>query len=188
MAFNLDNYETVAERLFRAHSDHPDLRIITDLVAVERTPEGKPIQYIVRAQAWLGDILKAQDYAEEIVGSSNVNKTSALENCTTSAIGRALSAMNYQGSINGKPSRVTKEEMQKVERVTEILNEKPSYTPEQINLAKEAIEQVATIDAMAELQMFYKGAQEAGLLLIPVDGKMVQSEVAKRKKELETAK
>ena len=88
MAFNLDNYETVAERLARAHSDHPDLRIITDLVAVERTPEGKPIQYIVRAQAWLGDILKAQDYAEEIVGSSNVNKTSALENCTTSAIGR----------------------------------------------------------------------------------------------------
>ena len=188
MAFNLDNYETVAERLARAHSDHADLRIITDLVAVERTPEGKPIQYIVRAQAWLGDILKAQDYAEEIVGSSNVNKTSALENCTTSAIGRALSAMNYQGSINGKPSRVTKEEMQKVERVTQVLAEQPSYTPEQIQLASDAIDQIEGISVMTELQMFYKGAQEAGILLIPVDGKMVQSEIAKRKKELEAVK
>ena len=184
MAFNLDNYEPVADRLARALSDHPDMRVITDLVAVERTPEGKPLQYIVRAQIWLGDILKAQDYAEEMVGSSNVNRTSALENCTTSAIGRALSAMNYQGSINGKPSRVTKEEMQKVERTEAILKE-PSFTTEQQQLALDALEQVPAIDSLAELKLFYTGAQEAGILTIPVQGKTLNAAVTARKKELE---
>ena len=32
-------------------------------------------------------------HAEEIIGSSQINKTSALENCETSAIGRALGCM-----------------------------------------------------------------------------------------------
>jgi len=154
------------------------------LVAVERNPDGKPIQYIVRAQAWLGDILKAQDYAEEMVGSSNVNRTSALENCTTSAIGRALSAMNYQGSINGKPSRVTKEEMQKVERAEATLKE-PTFTPDQVQLAMDALEQVPAIDSLAELKLFYTGAQEAGILTIPVQGKTLNAAVTARKKELE---
>jgi len=35
--------------------------------------------------------------AEEIRGSSNVNKTSALENCETSAIGRALASLALHG-------------------------------------------------------------------------------------------
>ena len=35
--------------------------------------------------------------AEEIRGSSNVNKTSALENCETSAIGRALASIALHG-------------------------------------------------------------------------------------------
>ena len=78
--------------------------------------------------------------------------------------------------------------MQKVERVTQVLAEQPSYTPEQIQLASDAIDQIEGISVMTELQMFYKGAQEAGILLIPVNGKMVQSEIAKRKKELEAVK
>jgi len=186
MAFNLDNYETVAERLARAHADHPDLRIITDLIHVERNADGRPIQYIARAQAWLGDVLKAQDFAEEIVGSSNVNKTSALENCTTSAIGRCLSAMNYQGSINGKPSRVTKEEMQKVERVTEVLRE-TTYSPELIALATTALEQVADIETIEELKFFYDGALEAKLLDVPVNNTNVMKAISARKKALENA-
>ena len=51
-------------------------------------------------------------YAEEIRGSSMVNKTSALENCETSAIGRALANYQYQGSRK----RASLEEMVKVYR------------------------------------------------------------------------
>ena len=187
MGFNLDNYETVAERLARAHADHNDLRVIPDLVHVERTPDGKPLQYIVRAQIWLGDVLKAQDYAEEIVGSSPVNRTSALENCTTSAIGRALADMGYQGSLNGKASRPSREEMEKVERA-QVEPVAPPVSPEQLSLAKEAIDQVSGIQSVAELKMFYTGAQEAGLLSIKVDGKTLNSTISARKKELEAVK
>ena len=187
MAFNLDNYEPVADRLARALKDHPDMRVITDLVAVERNPEGKPLQYIVRAQIWLGDILKAQDYAEEMVGSSPVNRTSALENCTTSAIGRALADMGYQGQINGKPARPSREEMEKVERA-KVESVAIQISNEQLELAKEALDQIPAITTMAELKMFYNGAQKAGLLNISIEGKTVNSAVASRKKELEGAK
>jgi len=189
MAFNLDNYEPVADRLARALSDHPDMRVITDLVAVERTPEGKPLQYIVRAQIWLGDILKAQDYAEEMVGSSPVNRTSALENCTTSAIGRALADMGYQGNLNGKASRPSREEMEKVARaennvITEKI-EKDVYSQDQINLAQEALDQIPFITKLPELEMFYNGAKSAGLLQIPINGLTIQKSVVARKAKLE---
>ena len=184
MAFNLDNYEPVADRLARAHNDNPELRVITDLVHVERSPDGKPLQYIARAQIWVGEVLKAQDYAEEIVGSSPVNKTSALENCTTSAIGRALADMGYQGTINGKTSRPSREEMEKVERVK---NEPaaPEISPEQLALAKEAMDQVSQIASISELKMFYTGAKEAGLISINIEGKTLNNLINVRKKELE---
>jgi len=58
--------------------------------------------------------LVANDFAEEYRGQGPVNKTSALENCCTSAIGRALSASGLSGgeyassfevdnAINSKP-------------------------------------------------------------------------------------
>ena len=55
--------------------------------------------------------------AEEIRGSSNVNKTSALENCETSAIGRALAAIGLHGgtyaSANEMAAVGRKEEAQR---------------------------------------------------------------------------
>ena len=43
------------------------------------------------------DHIIATGLAEEVRGSSNINKTSALENCETSSIGRCLSAAGYAG-------------------------------------------------------------------------------------------
>jgi hypothetical protein len=185
MAFNLDNYEPVADRLARALADHPDMRVITDLVAVERSEDGKPLQYIVRAQIWLGDVLKAQDYAEEMVGSSPVNRTSALENCTTSAIGRALADMGYQGNVNGKASRPSREEMEKVARVESVA---VTYAPEQIDLVQEGLDQIPDISDLTELKTFFDGAKDAGIHLIPVNGLTIQASVGARKKVLEAVK
>ena len=68
MAFNLDNYTTVAERLKAALEKHEpnNIRILTDLLHVERDDAGKPIQYICRTQIWFGDTLK--DIAHEKTG------------------------------------------------------------------------------------------------------------------------
>jgi hypothetical protein len=188
MAFNLENYQPVSERLAQAHADIPDLRIITDLVHVERDENGKPLQYIVRAQAWVGDVLKAQDFAEEIVGSSNVNRTSALENCATSAIGRALADMGYQGS-DPRKTRPSREEMEKVARAeNDAIAEKiqpVAYSEETISLVVEALNQIPDIESIDELKNFYAGVKGAKLENIPVNGKTVNAVIAKRKKELE---
>jgi len=181
--FDLESYETVGERIAKAHEKYPDLRIITHLVETTRDDFGKPLQYIVQAQIWLGDILKGQDYAEEIVGSSNVNRTSALENCTTSAIGRALACgLSLQGT-DPRKTRPSREEMEKVERM-----QKPNQSPEQEALAITAIEQINDITTIEELRNFYTGAQEAGILHININGVSINGLIGAHKKTLEATK
>jgi hypothetical protein len=63
--------------------------------------------------------------------------------------------------------------------------EKVTYTSEQIDLAMVAIGQISDIADMEELKNFYAGAQQAGLLHIPVDGLTLSALITSRKKELE---
>lgn len=63
-----------------------------------------------------------------------------------------------------------------------------TYSQDQINLAQEALEQIPTIDSVDELKLFYTGAQEAGILHIPVNGLTVQKSIGARKKVLEAVK
>jgi hypothetical protein len=105
--FNLEDYETVEERLTKFWKDYPDGRISTTLV--ESTLQRFIIQASVfrteaDAQAW------TTGYAEETVSTRGVNSTSALENCETSAIGRALANAGYVT----KGKRPSREEMSKV--------------------------------------------------------------------------
>ena len=78
-------YETVASRVDRFRADHDkEFSIITDLIAID-----DPV--IIKASIIdTSGRVHATGIAEEVRNSSNVNKTSALENCETSAVGRAL--------------------------------------------------------------------------------------------------
>jgi|LakMenEpi03Aug12_release.lakeMendotaPanAssembly.Ray.scaffolds.fasta_scaffold111604_5 hypothetical protein len=102
----LENYETVDERIHKFHSTYNDGRIVTDLIAYSDT------QFIVKAMAYVGDVLRATGLAEERVGSSYINKTSALENCETSAIGRCLANLG----LSAKGKRPSDIEMSKSQR------------------------------------------------------------------------
>lgn len=106
MGFNLDDYETVEERLIKFWKDHAEGRIITTLLSSSGS------QFIVRAELYKGasSDIWATGLAEETVQGRGVNSTSALENCETSAIGRALANAGY--ATKGK--RVSREEMSKV--------------------------------------------------------------------------
>lgn len=111
---SIEDYEPVASRLARFWASHPDGRIITSLL----TYDGDRV--IAQADIYFDrDDLRpvATDFAEELRGSNNVNKTSHIENALTSCIGRALADCNFASSDdwNKRPSR---EEMQKVARVT----------------------------------------------------------------------
>lgn len=113
--FNLNDYETVESRIKRFYGDHPDGRIITKnrTTIADRTVS----TWVVEAIVYLTDadqerkLPKATGFAFEIDGTGMANKTSALENAETSAIGRALANAGYSGN-----KRTTREEMAKVER------------------------------------------------------------------------
>jgi hypothetical protein len=105
--FNLEDYETVEERLVKFWKEHKDGRIDTTLVesTLQRfIVKASIFRTEVDAQAW------TTGYAEETVSTRGVNSTSALENCETSAIGRALANAGYVT----KGKRPSREEMSKV--------------------------------------------------------------------------
>jgi len=112
MGFNLDDYEPVAARHARWLADHPNGRTMTHMISAP----GADI-CVIRAELWLEDVCVATGYAEEVRGAGNVNRTSHVENCETSAVGRALANAGYAGSdVNKRPSR---EEMSKVQRMSQ---------------------------------------------------------------------
>jgi hypothetical protein len=186
MAFDLSHYETVAERLQRALTDHPDLRIITEIVDIARDPQTqRPLQYVVKASLFYGDVLKAVDYAEEVVGSSHINKTSALENASTSAAGRALSLAGYMGTDPNtkKPVRPTKLDMEKAERVTttapKVVEQK--ITEAQLKEAEMAIALADTATSLEQLKSIY--TQYASLKDVRTNGVTLLDIVNRKKRE-----
>ena len=109
MSFNPADYASVQERLPLFWKDCPRGRINTEIV----TDDGARIVMVAELYADITDTMPTTTgHAEEVRGSSMVNKTSAIENCETSAIGRALANYQYQGSMK----RASLEEMVKVYR------------------------------------------------------------------------
>jgi hypothetical protein len=105
--FNLADYETVEVRLEKFIKDYPDFRISTELEVCEKD------RYIVKAYLFKDSeqsTALSTGLAEEKVTDRGVNQTSALENCETSAIGRALANAGYAA----KGKRPSREEMTKV--------------------------------------------------------------------------
>jgi hypothetical protein len=105
--FNLEDYETVEERLIKYWKDHPDGQIHTKLL------DQSSGRFIVLAEIYRTEADSrpwTTGLAEETVQGRGVNATSALENCETSAIGRALANAGY--ATKGK--RASREEMTKV--------------------------------------------------------------------------
>jgi hypothetical protein len=105
--FNLADYETVEVRLEKFIKEYTDFRIATELEVVEKD------RYIVKAYLFKtssDSVAWATGYAEEKITDRGVNSTSALENCETSAIGRALANAGYAA----KGKRPSQSEMRKV--------------------------------------------------------------------------
>ena len=86
-------YKTVAYRVNEFRAKHPDYTVSTDLVEANDT--------LVVMKASISNEqgrLLATGFAEEVRAASKINRTSALENAETSAIGRALAALGLAGT------------------------------------------------------------------------------------------
>jgi hypothetical protein len=123
VSFNPADYAEVAERLPAFWKDCARGRIITEIIVDDGT------RIVIKAYLFADiadSVPTTTGFAEEIRGSSMVNKTSALENCETSAIGRALANYQYQGS----KKRASLEEMVKVYRQGEQPQTTTNAAPE----------------------------------------------------------
>jgi hypothetical protein len=110
--FNLDDYETVESRLKRLWKDHSNAAVIVDNITTEG--DRSRGEWVCTASVFFDkdDLRPAgTDTAFERDGGTGPNQTSALENCATSAVGRALANCGYSGN-----KRASREEMDKVNR------------------------------------------------------------------------
>ena len=113
-------YATVAQRLQEFRKRYPLAQITTHLEKDEDNI------VIFSCAIWIDGVVIATGWAEEVRGSSNINKTSALENAESSSLGRALAFMGY--GIDG--SIASAEEVENAIEIQAVMDEKLSKKQE----------------------------------------------------------
>lgn len=90
--FNLDDYVTVNERVEKFYADYPSGTIETEITS------NIDSKVIIKASVYRcqDDRRPCTGHAMEVEGTTYINKTSHIENCETSAVGRALAFMGYE--------------------------------------------------------------------------------------------
>ena len=165
MAFDLSNYETVEQRLVRWWSAYPNGRVYTCMMNYT----GDACVFYAELYADKEDkVPVATGYAEEVKSDRGVNATSFVENCETSAIGRAIANCPLQAPASGpRPSR---NEMQKVERLTtspqpqEHIPRGAFATPKQIGYIKKLAKD-AGLDDLGLLEMIHRELNDDSAVL-----------------------
>ena len=133
---SIEDYEPVQSRFSRFNEWSETREQFFSVISELLSAPGDDI-CVMKTTILSDGVVVATGHAEEIRNQGNVNKTSSLENCETSSLGRCLSNFpmhNFCGtSLDKRPSR---EEMQKVERMTSRPTEGGSIT-EPSNLASD---------------------------------------------------
>jgi hypothetical protein len=146
----LDNYEPVADRISKFWDKYPQGRLHTEIVLINET------EIVIKASAFTDreDTRPAAiDFAQETRNSSQINRQSFIENCSTSALGRVLATLNFQPKRDGKAVRPSREEMKAVSKTA-------------VDQTKDFLSR-ATVHALGKnlelLRDVYKEAKDAGV-------------------------
>lgn len=138
-------YQTVAYRIGRFREQHGlELAMITEIIEANET--------VVRMKAsvinLITDKVVATGHAEEYRADGKVNKTSALENAETSAIGRALACFGLGGTEFASADEVARA----------ISGQKPAApAPLDENAVIKAMREAKTLD---QLDKYYESASK----------------------------
>ena len=116
MAFNNDDYASVAERVALFWAECPDGRIMTECTI----DDGKRVVFKASVFRHRDDpVATATGFAEELRAERGINATSCYEVTETSAVGRSLA--NYRFTASRKNLRPSREEMQYAQAAAERL-------------------------------------------------------------------
>ena len=115
-------YKTVALRVQEFRSDFPEHSLVTDIVKIDDD------QCIIKASIYkitdTGDgVVIATGHAQEFRKASQINGTSYVENCETSAIGRALASLGIGGTEFASANEVVNAIYQQSNPVKEQVSE-----------------------------------------------------------------
>lgn len=148
-------YKTVAKRVDEFRKEHKqELGIQTNLVSIdERT-------VVIKAEIINKEgFVIATGYAEENRQSSTINKTSALENCETSAIGRALANFGIAGGEYASADEVAQTIIRQEQSKKFVKKYGIDY--EEIQAHLDILDDKASVDAYAkELKAKYPNSTE----------------------------
>ncbi|MCP3683573.1 MAG: hypothetical protein GY861_12870 [bacterium] len=138
--FNLSDYETVQSRLPKFFAKYEKGRVITNL----ESDISDLSTVVFKAELWDGDTVLSTGWAFEKEGAGYVNKTSHVENCETSAIGRALANITIHGD-----KRASREEMEKIEKHEKVNDE--LLTLDQVTVIQDEINERQGMDDITGL-------------------------------------
>ncbi|KRQ86023.1 hypothetical protein ABG79_02155 [Caloramator mitchellensis] len=124
----LNDYIEVNERIIKFYEKYPEGSIQTEILKWENG------LILMRAYAYRhpDDIRPAIAHAYEKEDSSYINKTSVVENCETSAVGRALALLGFEV----KKAVASKEEVQRAVEQQEQLKKKEQTTNNDMKCSK----------------------------------------------------
>ena len=138
-SFNLDDYVQVNERIEKFYEKYPDGSIQTEIISNQNG------EIIFKAYAFRDreDTRPATGHAMEREGSTYINKTSHIENCETSAVGRALAMLGFEikKSVASREevanAKIQQEELSK--KITKEQADVLSKVFENLNIAEEDV-------------------------------------------------
>lgn len=141
-------YETVASRIQRFREEHPDWSIETD-VKTDDDRNSVLVRTSIRNEQ---SRLMATGHAEEIRNSTQINRSSAIENCETSSVGRALAILGYGGT-----------ELASADELVNALNQQsdPEFHTSYLNVKKATPSSTIT-DKQIKLIEVRRNAMKAG--------------------------
>jgi len=152
MGFNINNYTEVKDRVIAFSEEYPKATIKTELLSVNNivdSPTGEMCnEYIIKAKVIPNPIEEPEIYftglAAERDNTGFVNKTSALENGETSAVGRALAFAGFGGDF----AIASKEEVLNAQAAQKKSNVTIAMTKELDKLVKD-MDKEGSLDAKA---------------------------------------
>jgi hypothetical protein len=167
MAFNLSDYQTVQERIEIFWRLYPEGRIFNDIVLTNET------EVIIKCSVWKNanqQLPDVTDFAQEPITKTGINATSAVENCATSATGRALSLLG--GELSPSKKRASSAEMSKRGRVL-LAKAQESFTKNDLDELRELYTESkeSSVDPVIVQQILTLGGQLAQKMKNPTIGK-----------------